>query len=527
MSTKANISYPWLSTISLLLVLALWQLARFAVVLPGGMLLHPLPDVWLWSATCTALAFVLWDLFRFSRKVRNFHQQAAQLSAQCLQLADDKKRLQHKAHTYSNKTEKLKAFIGDKLLEYIEYDEKYLHFKGIAAEVRHNGIISYDIILSALQTARTELPDDSRYDEALASLGYLWDLLDLSTADNMALHINNHLCDCENYYYQQQLNSAETAPFEPSYPAYRALVRALTPVTQSAERLQWLNKPEALECTHQDSQFRFYLDKTCTLLGNENHLVLLAENLIKNALYHKDQSTGTRPAIVLNLTQQEGRARLSVYNPGQHIDDANQQKIYQLGFTTRQDSHVHGRGLGLYFVSQIVSGYEGKIRHRNWFNQPESYSIRIETHDGLAGQRVQTQVVEVVVENQQPGCRVISDAANDDQPQIVANQAWQFTQAIVSVEITARSQAQTWSFSDFEQDTHYCQQEPTPGTPPRWQLTVSHQQQRGRLVFEPINVNGVVFDVELPLADSAVAEDEVPMDEDYLSEVAHKYVPLN
>ncbi|AFV00759.1 sensor histidine kinase [Simiduia agarivorans] len=525
MNTKANISYPWLSSVSLLLALALWQLARWPVALPDGMLLQPLPDLWLWSVTSIALALVLWDLLRFHRQLRGFHKQAQHLTDQCLQLAEDKKRLQQKAHTYSNKTEKLKAFIGDKLLEYIEYDEKYLHFKGIAAEVRHNGIISYDIILDALQTARSQLPDDSRYDEALAGLGYLWDLLDLSTADNMALHINNHLCDCENYYYQQQLNTTEPAPFEPSYPAYRALVRALTPVTQSAERLQWLNKPDALECTHLDSQFRFYLDKTCQLLGNENHLVLLAENLIKNALYHKDQGLGPRPAIVLNLTAQEGKARFSVYNPGPHIEDANQQKIYQLGFTTRQDAQIHGRGLGLYFVSQIVSGYEGKIRHRNWYNQPESYSIRIETHDGLASQRVQTQVVEVVVENQQPGCRMVSDAANDDRPQIVPHQAWQFTQAIVSVEITARSQAQTWSFSDFEQETAFCQQEPTPGLPPRWQLTVTHNKQRGRLVFEPMNVNGVVFDVELPLADTEVDE-ELPEEEDYLSEVAQKYVPL-
>src|SRR5690606_12702815 len=102
-----------------------------------------------------------------------------------------------------------------------------------AAEVRHNGVISFDKVQTALQRAAGSGAENAKppadYQAALDAMRYLWDLLDLSTADNLALHIGNLLCECEEHYYQRLLNAeeAEPLPYEPAYPPQRAAWRAL------------------------------------------------------------------------------------------------------------------------------------------------------------------------------------------------------------------------------------------------------------------------------------------------------------
>ena len=215
MPKKTNV-FPWFSSLSLMLLATYF----YCVAHPETLIFYT-DKITLFSSDYTRVLFsphwqllfmigafsiVLWDLYRFDRRQRIHAQQQKNLQDQLQELTEAKKQLQRKAHTFSNQTDKLKTFIRDRLLEYIEYDEKFLHFKGIAAEVRHNGIICYDQILQALTQAQTSDSDIPLYPEALTSLSYLWDLLDLSTADNIALHINNHICECEEYYYQEQLN---------------------------------------------------------------------------------------------------------------------------------------------------------------------------------------------------------------------------------------------------------------------------------------------------------------------------------
>src|SRR5690625_7470080 len=57
---------------------------------------------------------------------------------------------------------------------------------------------------------------------------YLWDLLDLSTADNLALHISNLLCECEEHYYQRllEVTGDNALPYDPVYSPQRAAWRA-------------------------------------------------------------------------------------------------------------------------------------------------------------------------------------------------------------------------------------------------------------------------------------------------------------
>ncbi|MEX2321027.1 MAG: hypothetical protein WD668_06710, partial [Saccharospirillum sp.] len=101
-------------------------------------------------ALCAIFAiFLINDAHRYSQARRQQKQQAKQLQDEYDNLWQSRKQLQHKVHTYAGHADKLKLFISDKLLEYIEYDEKFLHFKSIAAEVRHNGVIGFDKVQSA------------------------------------------------------------------------------------------------------------------------------------------------------------------------------------------------------------------------------------------------------------------------------------------------------------------------------------------------------------------------------------------
>ncbi|WP_426415091.1 ATP-binding protein [Aestuariirhabdus sp. LZHN29] len=540
-----RLSFPWISAL-LLVALSLYlylhgnrDIARF----------YQLPDLifaWHFQIGAMALAFcALWlDVRRFYRRQQWFLREARVMREQVEALKSSKKQLQNKAHSYSTQTDKLKLFISDRLLEYIEYDEKFLHFKGIAAEVRHNGIICYDKLLTALTEAREEAPENPLYEEALTSLNYLWDLLDLSTADNIALHINNQLCDCEEYFYQSQLQreqgrsandeplpTAEVMPYTPTFMAHEAVLRALRPLMTDFELHSFVEQEDRF-CHGQDNtSFRYDLATGCELLGNENHLVLVTENLVKNAHFYSAKATAScaqarryqRVSLVLASNGQ--RAELSVYNPGPPIPAEIAEQIYQLGYTTRKAKEQHGRGLGLYFVKEIVSGYEGKIEHCNIDNQPDSYSIRIEFDgSGFSGSEVVTEIVDVRLgEDGHLGCQLQSGSGQDEPAQRVVE--WKRSRAITSVEITARSNGLTHAFGELPVNETVRLLDPDHQQIPRWAIEVQARKRSSKISFIPLDITGVRFSVSLPLAESQFDYDEeaVNVSDTYISSIEEKY----
>ncbi len=220
---RARIYYPWISIVCALVIVA-WQfvLSNMELIDP-----HRLPELLtrqssLIAAAAILVLLILFDITHFVKALAGYKTQLKQYQGQISELFDSKRELGTLARTNSDHAEKLKLFISDRLLEYMEYDEKFLHFKNIASEVRHNGVISYDKVQSALQRARNQGEDeaDQDYQEAADSLLYLWDLLDLSTTDNIALHVANQVYDSEEYYFQSLLNQAdvESSPYSPTSP---------------------------------------------------------------------------------------------------------------------------------------------------------------------------------------------------------------------------------------------------------------------------------------------------------------------
>lgn len=438
------------------------------------------------------------DLLRLRRQVRD--------------LWEGRRRLQLKAHTYSGHADRLKLFISDKLLDYIEYDEKFLHFKGIAAEVRHNGVISFDKVQTALRQAAASAAEAripaADYHAALDAMRYLWDLLDLSTADNLALHIGNLLCECEEHHYQRLLNADETepAPYEPTYPPQRAAWRALALV-----RPEPLAAPEPGEAfALDDARWHVRLAPVGPLLGKENHLVLLLENLLRNAQYFSAKRGYRSPfaPVALTLTEDAGHACLRVYNRGPHIRDEDMHSLFQLGFSTRRIREHHGRGLGLYFVDQIVKGYEGRIAVRNIHTAAARYTIRIE----LENDDVTTELVDVVVENGQPQCRAEGCA-------LAAERAWTFASAVRSVEITATDGQDTRRLAGPTDQGRNDWFDPANPERPHWRVAYRPRRADCEVTFEPLDISGVEFEVRLPTARLRVENSELAEDVDFEGEV--------
>jgi signal transduction histidine kinase len=512
------LSFPWRTALGGLLI------ASYLVLMtePALISFYGVPALWFPANIKLPLLgvlmlLVLLDLRGYRHELAQQRADLQRLRQQASELWDSKKKLQLKAHTYSGHADKLKMFISDKLLEYIEYDEKFLHFKSIAAEVRHNGVISFDKVRTALQHAVDDVSEAAEADPqklqdlqaAQDAMGYLWDLLDLSTADNLALHIGNLLCECEEHYYQRMLN-IETAdaplPYDPVYQPQRGAWRALNQVCD--ERLPALGDGKGYRVD--DGQWHVYLAPVSDMLGNENHLVLLLENLLKNAQFFSRKRGFASPfaPIALTLEEQQGQVCLRVYNRGPHIREEDRQNLFQLGFSTRRVREHHGRGLGLYFVNEIVKGYEGQIRVHNIQTPEAQYAIRIELTSG----EIFTELLGVVIEDGKPLCRIAGGESK-------AAGEWTFSAPLRSVEVTTTGSENTQGLRDFADKGKQSRFDPDHPEHPQWRINYQPKRGASQLSFEPLDIAGVEFEIRLPTAKLRLDSSELALNEDIDAEV--------
>lgn len=464
-------------------------------------------------AVLTLLATaVLFDLRRIRRARETWDEQTGKYEQQVRELLQSKNQLQHKVRKYSDHADKLKLFISDRLLEHIEYDEKFLHFRNIAAEVRHNGVICYDKVLNALHQARqaADQAGAQPVEDALDAMTYLWVLLDLSTTDNIALYIANRLYEYEEQYYQQQLagesETQATAPdFSPTFSPRHAVVKAMRGFLERDE-LPAAEVEAATVYHFENARFRLALAPAGALLGEEDYLVLLAENLLNNALFYgeKKRSRNRHARVALQLREDHGRVILSLYNKGPGISEEARAKIFQLGYSTKRVREHNGKGLGLYFVHEIVKGYEGEIEVENVTNREDAYVIRIELADG----EKLTEIIETELdERQTPRCRLPQAGES------AASREYRFRQPIAGIELTAQSTQQTCAVAPMEDGQDSVILDPQEPDHPRWCLEITAQKTQHKLAFRPLDVSGVRFTVAIPTAESRLDPEYHQMDD--------------
>jgi len=564
---KVLIAYPLASPLCALTLMLVYVLSHEPELLhsyniPVFLFSAPMHFVY---ATITVIIIAA-DLQRFLQQKKYSQEAVKNLENELERTWQSKKKLQEKTHIYSGHADKLKRFISDKLLEYIEYDEKFLHFKNIASEVRHNGVISYDIVRTALEKANSMEPGfhpeqaqvadiesfadthrfglpsnpDNDYRQALDAMKYLWDLLDLSTADNIALHIGNILIECEEQFYHQELNKNSEKQigdginpcFNPAFASIKSLAPFLEPLLMEKmiadikvqSKAQYFHQDDEIESNfdssesattkgklYQSSTFRISLAPTENLLGNQNHLILLVENLIKNAQFFSGKTPFKQHSdrIAFTLKQHRSHIALSVYNRGPHVDQTSREQLFQLGYSTRRAKEHHGKGLGLFFVNQIITGYQGKISINNIVNQAQTYSIRFQ----FDNQSVVNKVIETQVDEPRPKAIETGDAQGSD------SLLWQFDSPIESIEISSANNDQTHLFTDIEQRNPSEIIDPQFPLTPFWCLQIKPKGTNIQVIFKPLDINGVEFSIKLPSAESRLNGEEALLEEDLEEDV--------
>ena len=505
-----RLHYPWLSTLGALLIVS-WQflLMRPQLIDSNQLTRQLLRQDYLLIAAIGLLLLIIYDVRRFIQAKRRYQHQLQQYSKQIGELSDSKRELGTRARTYSDHADKLKMFISERLLEYIEYDEKFLHFKNIASEVRHNGVISYDRVQTALKQAQLGCTEDEgqRYREAADSLLYLWDLLDLSTTDNIALHVTNRIYDSEEHFFQAQLNPAEAdlAPFKPTFEMSHALRRALLPIVENPDLLG-LNQAWPQANCYSDEQFKVMLRSDSIMLGNENHMVLLIENLLNNALFyarHKATRQHHNP-VAISLREENGEGFLRVYNRGPHIDAEERGKIYQLGFSSRRTREHHGKGLGLYFVHEITRGFEGSIDFDNIDNRSDRVSLSIKLTNGEL-LREEVGIVDIAG---RPMCQLLSGEEHASEEQVSKRYEWSFDAAIASIEVSSETAGKPQVIAGLASADNISYIDNADPMRAYWMLDIKNRKRSATLRLVPLDVRGVEFVLRFACASSRLVHQD-------------------
>lgn len=499
---RTRIPYPWISTLAALLII-IWQLvlSKPQWIQPYALPEPLLNNKILLSAIAVWLLLVAVDIQRYFKGWARYKAKMLKHEEQISDLFDSRRELGTRVRTYSDHAEKLKLFISDKLLEYIEYDEKFLHFKNIASEVRHNGVISYDKAQTALKNAaelcadRLQEPEQGRqFEQAADSLLYLWDLLDIATTDNITLHVANRIYDSEDYYFQSTLNKSDPSalPYVPTFSLFNALQKAILPIVENAQEFNPINlltRP----FDYCDKRLHLLVDDDCDLLGNINHMVLLLENLLNNAVFYAGQhssKTITNQVTVL-LTKQQDLAVIEIYNRGPRIKEEDRKRIFQLGYSSRRIRDHHGKGLGLYFVNEICKGFEGSIDFENIENQQTELSLRIQLNNGS----VETYFISIIENNGKPLCLI---AQKEEPPK--ASLEWSFSSPVSSIEISSQSGTEPQLIDNLSGVESFPKADTSNPLLPRWRLNITNRKRSAKLVFKPIDVRGVRFCLKLPTA---------------------------
>lgn len=508
--SRSGIHYPWISTLTALLIM-IWL---FLLARPDWIAPYVLPELLLrndllLTAAVIWLALVTFDLFRFFKSWEGYKLQLIQHEKQIAELFDSRRHLGTRVRTYSDHADKLKLFISDKLLEYIEYDEKFLHFKNIASEVRHNGVISYDRAQTALKKAAeicadrlAESEHGQQFEQAGESLLYLWDLLDIATTDNITLHVANRIYDSEEYYFQSMLNKTDAAqlPFEPTFSMISALKKALLPIIDNPAELN-CNELAEFPFSYLDGRIQLLVTGDSDMLGNRNHMVLLLENLLNNALYYADQKSTKKSAsrVTILLSRQQDQIVVEIYNRGPRIKDEDRSRIFQLGYSSRRIRDHHGKGLGLYFVNEICKGFEGSIDFENIENKENELSLRIELTNG----EVKTHFIAMLESNGKALCQ---STQSDIPPK--SSQEWSFASPISSIEVSTKANAEPQVMTDLINKESFIHADNNETLFPRWILELINRKRSSKLIFKPVDVRGVRFQIQFPTALSRLENQE-------------------
>lgn len=124
-----------------------------------------------------------------------------------------------------------------------------------------------------------------------------------------------------------------------------------------------------LEQVIENNQAKVNWKQLPTVRGNEQLLVQLISNLIKNAIVH---NTADSPEIHISARLQSDRWQLCVTDNGLGISSEDREKIFAL-FERAGSNQVEGSGIGLALCRRIVELHQGTIGVRSQPDQGSTF----------------------------------------------------------------------------------------------------------------------------------------------------------
>lgn len=117
------------------------------------------------------------------------------------------------------------------------------------------------------------------------------------------------------------------------------------------------------------------IEPNLSLVGNENDMLRLVLNLLKNAIdYNRSQGT-----VTLTTSKREGSVFLTVSDTGVGIDEIHLPHIFERFYKVdqaRRQKDVVGSGLGLSIVKEICTQHEGAIEVTSIRGKGTTFSLR-------------------------------------------------------------------------------------------------------------------------------------------------------
>ncbi len=135
------------------------------------------------------------------------------------------------------------------------------------------------------------------------------------------------------------------------------------------------SKIDEYKLSYPQSQFIGDIDLHLNVMGNEDRLRQLLDNLVNNAIEHSHLHT----PIVVSLQNHQDVAELSVSNEGVKLPD-DKNKIFDLFVSLRDAGHwkSDNLGLGLYLVKLIAEGHAGSVQASDLIDKEGAiFTVRI------------------------------------------------------------------------------------------------------------------------------------------------------
>lgn len=117
-----------------------------------------------------------------------------------------------------------------------------------------------------------------------------------------------------------------------------------------------------------------------TVTADRTHLYNMLSNLIGNAIKYSGEKTCR---IILKGTVSSQEMTLSVTDEGIGISEANQKRVFDKFYRVPSGNlhDVKGFGLGLYYVSDMMSKHNGSVTVKSQLGKGSTFTLHLKIND--------------------------------------------------------------------------------------------------------------------------------------------------